>query len=65
MPTLFQEGDAIRGDRVAVNARQFSKPQVIALTGRHQAQQIIARDNVYCVVEMPLKARPKAVQGRG
>ena len=59
MPTLFEKGDALRGDRVAINARQISRPQVIARSGRHEAQEIVARDNVYCVIEMPLKARPK------
>ncbi len=60
MPTLFNVGDALRGDRVVINARQFSRPQIIARSGRYQAQEIIARDNVYCVIEMPLKARPKS-----
>jgi hypothetical protein len=59
MPTLFNAGDALRGDRVAINARQFSRPRVIARSGRHQAQEIVARDNVYCVIEIPLRARPK------
>ena len=60
MPTLFDKGDALRGDRVAINARRLSRTQVIARSGRHEAQAIVARDEVYCVIEMPLKARPKA-----
>lgn len=64
MPTLFEAGDALRADRVAINARRLSRPRVIARTGRHQAQSIVARDTVYCVIEVPLKARPKA-QGTG
>ena len=56
--TLFELGDAIRGDRVAISARRLTSPRVIARSGRHQAQALVARDNVYCVVEMPLRARP-------
>ena len=59
MPTLFNTGDALRGNRVAINARRLSNPTVMARSGRHQAQEIIARDNVYCVIETPLKVRPK------
>ena len=63
MPTLFSPGDALRGDRVRIVARSLSKPRVIAQSGRHQAQEIIARDNVYCVIELPLRARPKEQMG--
>lgn len=59
MPTLFERGDALRGDRIAINARRLSRPRVIARSGRHEAQETIAWDNVYCVIEMPLRARPK------
>lgn len=60
MPTtLFDPGDAIRGDRVVINARRLGDRIVIAGSGRHQTQHIIARDNVYCVIEMPLRARPR------
>ena len=59
MPALFDMGDALRGDRIVINARRLSRPVVIARSGRHQAQEITAWDNVYCVIEKPLKARPK------
>ena len=62
MPTYFNKGDALRGDRVAINARRLSRPLVIAMSGRHEAQAIVARDNVYCVIEQPLKVRPKEQQ---
>jgi hypothetical protein len=63
MPTLFETGDALRGERIVVNARRLSRPRIIALTGRHEAQEVIARDNVYCVIEMPLRVRPRGQQG--
>ena len=59
MTTLFDTGDALRGYRVAVTARRLSKPAVVNESGRHKANLIIARDNVYCIIEMPLTARPR------
>lgn len=59
MTTLFNTGDALRGYRVAVSARRLSNPAVVNESGRHKASRIIARDNVYCVIEMPLTARPR------
>ena len=59
MTTLFDAGDALRGYRVAVTARRLSKPAVVNESGRHKANLIIARDNVYCIIEMPLTARPR------
>ncbi len=59
MTTLFDAGDALRGYRVAITARRLSKPAVVNESGRHKANLIIARDNVYCVIEMPLTARPR------
>ena len=59
MPTLLEAGDAIRGDRVLINARRLSDPQIINQSGRHKANAITARDNLYCVIDMPLRARPR------
>lgn len=59
MTTLFDAGDALRGYRVAITARRLSKPAVVNESGRHKSNLIIARDNVYCVIEMPLTARPR------
>ena len=60
MTTLFEVGDAVRGSRVAITARRLSKPVLVNRSGRHKASRIIARDDVHCVVERPLSARPKA-----
>ena len=60
--TLFGIGDALRGARVLINARQLSNPRLINQTHEHKAQEITARDNVNCVIEMPLSARPKEQQ---
>ena len=58
MTTLLDTGDALRGDRIAITARRLSKPAIVNQSGRHKTGRIIARDNVYCVIEMPLTARP-------
>ncbi len=60
MTTLFDAGDALRGYRVAISARRLSNPAVVNESGRHKASRIIARDNVYCVIETPLTARPRS-----
>lgn len=60
MTTLFDAGDAIRGNRVAINARRISNPKLVNQSGDHKASAIIARDNVYCVIEMPLSVRLKS-----
>ena len=55
MTTLFDEGEAIRGDRILINARRLSKPKVVNQP---------AHGNVYCIIEKPLSVRPKQ-QARG
>ena len=60
MPTtLFEKGDAVRGERLAMDARRLSKISRVNQSGRHKAQYITAHDSAFCVIEMPLKARPK------
>jgi hypothetical protein len=44
---------------VAINARRLSSPKIISGSGRHRARAILARDNVYCVIEQPLKAKAR------
>lgn len=56
MPEYRNLGDALRGDRIAVQARQISKVTVMRRTHRHQGQFAILRDNAYCIIEIPLKS---------
>ena len=63
MPTYTKLGDALRGDRIAINARRLSEITVEAGSGRHRRRSLTARDNVYCVIDKPLKAKPKAQAG--
>ena len=59
MPTLFNNGDILRGDRIAINARRLSNPRVVNQSGRHNASSLTAHDPVYCMIEKPLSATPK------
>lgn len=64
MPTtLFDEGDALRGDRILIIARRISRYEVINQSGRHRAIAVTARDNAHCVIQMPLHPRPKEYRG--
>jgi hypothetical protein len=48
-----KENDAIKGERVIIEARRFSKPHLIsAKTGRHGASRVKA-DNAEAWVEQP------------
>ncbi|WP_420433437.1 hypothetical protein [Candidatus Poriferisocius sp.] len=58
MTTLFDIGDAVRGHRVAITARRLGKATLVNQSGCHKANYLIARDNVHCVIEIPLTARP-------
>ena len=60
MPTtLFDTGDALRGDRILVVARRVSPSRVVNQSGRHRAATVTARDSAYCLIEMALYPRPK------
>ena len=61
MSTLTDAGDALLAERVAITARRLSKVKLIARTGRHQAKAITAYDDVYCVIDKPVRA----IQNRG
>ena len=56
MPVYRNKGDALRGDRIAVEARSISKVTYGKRTHRHQGQFATLRDNAFCIIEIPLKA---------
>ena len=63
MTMLFSKGDAIRSDRIAVNARRISKVRVINQSGRHKAIELTVWDNAHCTIDRPLKTRPQNQAG--
>ena len=55
MPEYRKLGDALRGDKIAVQARSIDTGRVTKRTHRHQGQFATLRDNAYCVIKIPLK----------
>ena len=55
MPVYRNKGDALRADKIAVEARSISSITVKKRTSLHQGQFATLRDNAYCVIEIPLK----------
>ncbi|MBL7126639.1 MAG: hypothetical protein ISS58_05480 [Dehalococcoidales bacterium] len=56
MPEYRNLGDALRGDRIAVEARRIDKVIVMKRTHGHKGQFTTLRDNAYCIIDKPLKA---------
>ena len=63
MITLFDVGDALRGNRIRITARRISQPITVNQSGRHKAIRVTARDNAHCVIEVALYPRPKEYRG--
>ena len=55
MPEYRNPGDALRGDKIAVQARRIDTVRITKRTHRHQGQFATLRDNAYCVIEIPLQ----------
>lgn len=56
MPEYRNPGDALRADKIAVQARSISKVTYRKRTHRHQGQFATLRDNAYCVIDIPLRS---------
>ena len=55
MPEYRNPGDALRADKIAVQARSIDRVSVTKRTHSHRGQFTVLRDNAYCVIEIPLK----------
>lgn len=55
MPVYHNKGDALRADKIAASARKIDTVIVKHRTGKHKGQFVTLRDNIYCVIEIPLK----------
>ncbi len=51
----YEEGDAIHGSRIYVEARKVEGHRVIVKTGRHKAQSLTLIDNAKAVIVKKLK----------
>ena len=56
MPVYRNLGDALRADKIAVQARSIDRVSVTKRTHRHQGQFATLRDNAFCIIEIPLKS---------
>ncbi len=56
MPVYRNKGDALRADRIAVEARSINRVTYGKRTSKHRGQFATLRDNAYCVIDIPLKA---------
>ena len=56
MKTYYELGDALRADRIAVEARDIDKVVIKEGSRSHRIQFTKLRDSAFCVIELPLKA---------
>ena len=52
----FGLSDGIRGERIVVVARRISATSVVNRSGRHKAQQVVARDTAEAWIEQAMSA---------
>jgi len=55
LATYYKEGDSLRGERIAVQARDIAPIRVGKGSHSHKIQSTILRDSAYCVIEKPLR----------
>ncbi len=58
MTVLYEEGDAIKGDKILCEARKIGKPKIKHATGRHKTQQLVLWENSFAVIEKKLRFLP-------
>ena len=46
-------GDALEGERIAIQGRTKSKHRVVHMTGKDQGIQMYVKGNAFAVIEMP------------
>ncbi|MBA7532498.1 hypothetical protein ES705_24724 [subsurface metagenome] len=59
MTTLYEVGDALLAERIAVRARRIDIGPVVRGSSRHRIQTGKLRRSAYCVIEKPLRAVAK------
>lgn len=56
MPTLYSAGDALKGERIAVQAREIDKfIEVKPGSSSHRIQKTTLHGSAFCVIELPFK----------
>ncbi len=52
MPTYYNFGDAVDGERITCQFRRISKPKLVSGTHRHRAWEVTL-DDACCVIMKP------------
>ena len=48
-------GDALRAEKISVQARDIDNPRIVKGSGRDKIQKTTLRGSAYCVIDMPMK----------
>jgi len=56
MPEYRNPGDALRGDKITVQAFKIDPIRVMQRSGSHKGHFTTLRKNAYCVIDIPLRA---------
>jgi len=55
MPEYVNIGDALRGEKIAVEASEIDIHTVAKRSSRHRGQFGTLRNNAFCVIEQPMR----------
>ena len=56
MKTYYGLGDALKADRIAVQARDIDRIRVVEGSSEHRIQSTTLRGSAFCVIELPIKS---------
>jgi len=59
MTTHYNQGEALKAERIAVEARDIDPARVTKGSHSHKIQSTKLRGSAYCVIELPLIAVQK------
>lgn len=62
MTTHYNQGDAIKAERIAIEARSIAPVMIRKGSHTHNIQSTKLRGSAYCVIELPLIAVQKRSQ---
>ncbi len=56
MPTYYNKGDAIEGERIICQFRKSGREEIVRGTGAHRSKKLTLY-NAYCVIAKPFRFR--------
>ena len=59
MTIYYGKGDAIKGYKVIVSCRKHGKWKIFKKSAEHKGSKCILTDDVFCVIDIPLKSYMK------